>query len=114
MTGETGGHDVEDNFRAYDQSQNVFRPIIVNDLLEPEHPARIVDKVVELLDLSRLYREYKDEGNQPYHPKMMLKVLFYSYYIGVMSSRKMWEGLKTRADYIFLSGDQVPEFRTLN
>jgi hypothetical protein len=45
---------------------------------------------------------------------MMVKVLFYSYMTGMMSCRKMWEGLKNRADYIFLSGDQVPDFRTLN
>ena len=67
-----------DNFRAYDQSQGAFRAIIPNDLLEPEHPARIVDRVVELLDLSSIYGWYQDEGIQPYHPKMMLKVLFYS------------------------------------
>jgi len=103
-----------DNFRAYDQSQGAFRAIIPNDLLEPEHPARIVDRVVELLDLSSIYGWYQDEGNQPYHPKMMLKVLFYSYLIGTMSSRKMWDGLKNRADYIFLSGDQIPDFRTLS
>jgi len=103
-----------DNFRAYDQSQGAFRAIMPNDLLEPEHPARIVDRVVELLDLSGIYGWYQDEGNQPYHPKMMLKVLFYSYLTGTMSSRKMWDGLKNRADYIFLSGDQIPNFRTLN
>jgi len=103
-----------DNFRPYDQSQGAFRAIIPNELLEPEHPARIVDSVVELLDLSSIYGWYQDEGSQPYHPKMMLKVLFYSYLTGRMSSRKMWDGLKNRADYIFLSGDQVPDFRTLN
>lgn len=103
-----------ENFRPYDQSQGVFRPIIPNDLLEPEHAARIVDKVVEMLELREIYDWYKEEGNQAYHPRMMLKVLFYSYLIGTMSSRKMWDGLKTRADYIFLSGDQVPDFRTLN
>ena len=101
-------------FLPYDQAQGVFRPIIPNDLLEPDHPARIVDKVVEMLDLSGIYGWYKNEGNQPYHPRMMLKVLFYSYLMGMMSSRKMWDGLKRRADYIFLSGDQVPDFRTLN
>jgi hypothetical protein len=26
----------------------------------------------------------------------------------------MWEGLKRQADYIYLSGDQIPDFRTLN
>ena len=103
-----------DNFRPYDQSQGAFRAIIPNELLEPEHPARVVNNVVELLDLSSVYSWYQDEGNQPYHPKMMLKVLLYSYQTGTMSSRGMWEGLKQRADYIFLSGDQIPDFRTLN
>jgi len=102
------------NFREYNQAQGVFRPIVPNDLLEQEHPARVIDRVVELLDLEVIYDEYKEEGNPPYHPKMMLKVLFYSYYTGIMSSRKMWKGLKDRADYIFLSGDQVPNFRTIN
>ncbi len=51
-----------DNFRPYDQSQGAFRAIIPNDLLEPERPARIIDRVVEMLDLSKIYAYYKDEA----------------------------------------------------
>jgi transposase len=102
------------NFRDYNQQQGVFRQLVPNELLEDDHPARIVDAVVERLDLTKVYAFYKEEGNTAYHPKMMLKVLFYSYLIGLMSSRKMEAGLTYRADYIFLSGDQVPDFRTLN
>ena len=101
-------------FRTYDQHQSVMRQLVPAQLLEEDHPARIVDAVVERLDLEQIYACYKEEGKPAYHPKMMLKVLFYSYLIGVMSSRKMEEGLDLRADYVFLSGDQVPDFRTLN
>lgn len=101
-------------FRDYNQSQGVFRSIRPNELLEPDHPARVIDKVVEMLDLSEVYADYAEEGNPPYHPQMMLKVLFYAYYRGLMSSRRIWDGLKERADFIFLSGDQVPDFRTVN
>lgn len=45
---------------------------------------------------------------------MMLKVLFYSYYLGIHSCRKIWESLRYRADFIFLSAKQVPDFRTIN
>ena len=45
---------------------------------------------------------------------MMLKVLFYSYLIGNMSCRKMEAELVLRADYVFLSGDQVLDFRTFH
>lgn len=34
------------NFREYNQAQGVFRPIVPHDLLEPEHPARVIDRVV--------------------------------------------------------------------
>lgn len=102
------------NFRDYNQNQTVFRHLIPAQLLEEDHPARIVDEVVERLNLDVIYAWYKNEGKPAYHPKMMLKVLFYSYLIGVMSCRKMEAGLQVRADYVFLSGDQVPDFRTLN
>ena len=69
---------------------------------------------VEMLDLGKIYAEYAEEGSPPYHPQMMLKVLFHSYHCGLMRSRKIWDGLKERADLIFLSGDQVPNFRTIN
>lgn len=83
-------------------------------LLEETHPARIIDKIVETLDLQKIIDSYKNEGNVPYNPKMQLKVLFYAYYIGAMSCRKIWDNLQYRADFIFLSGNQVPNFRTIN
>lgn len=102
------------NFRDYDQKQTVYRQLVPELLLEDDHPARIVNAVVEMLNLERVYAWYKEEGKPAYHPRMMLKVLFYSYLIGNMSCRKMEAGLQLRADYVFLSGDQVPDFRTLN
>ena len=57
------------NFREYNQAQGIFRTIVPEELLELDHPARIIDKVVEMLDLSKLYAYYKEEGNPPYHPR---------------------------------------------
>jgi transposase len=103
-----------EKFKEYNQKQGIFRSIIPGELLEDDHPARIIDRVVERLELEELYNEYSEEGCPAYHPKMMLKVLFYSYMTGMMSCRGMWDNLRYRADYIFLSGDQVPDFRTIN
>ena len=101
-------------FKEYDQGQGIFRAIQPNELLEADHPARVIDKVVELLNLGEIYADYAEEGKPAYHPQMMMKVLFYSYFCGLMSCRKIWDGMKNRADFIFLSGDQVPDFRTIN
>lgn len=102
------------HFREYNQKQSFFRHFIPEQLLAEDHPARVVDAVVERLDLNCLYDVYTEEGNVAYHPKMMLKVLFYSYLCGLMSCRKMEDGMIHRADFMYLSGDQVPDFRTLN
>lgn len=52
-------------FREYDQGQGVLRAIRPNELLQPDHPARVIDKVVEMLDLSEIHADYADEGSPP-------------------------------------------------
>lgn len=111
---EKEGEPTKQNFRDYDQSQVYFVPVRLDNFLETEHPARVIDIIVERMDLSKLYEGYSDEGNPSYHPKMMLKVLFYAYYRGVMSCRQIWDALEFRSDFIFLSAGQVPNFRTVN
>ena len=58
-------------FKDYDQGQGIFRAIQPNELLESDHPARVIDKVVELLDLSETYADYTKEGDPAYHTQMM-------------------------------------------
>ena len=106
--------DWHNNFRPYDQRQRFFVDVSKDSFLEEKHPARIIDLVVEGLDLQELYDQYSDEGNPAYHPKMMLKVLFYAYYVGVMSSRTIWDCVINRADFMYLAAGQVPNFRTIN
>lgn len=101
-------------FKDYSQDQISYTFLTPAKLLEETHPARLVSKIVDYLDLEEIYNCYKDVGNDAYHPKMMLKVLFYSYLTGIFSSRKMEDNLIHRADYMYLSGTQVPDFRTLN
>ncbi len=66
------------------------------------------------MDLEKLYEYYSSEGNQPYHPKMMLKILFYGYYTGIMSCRTIWDSVINRSDFMYLAVGQVPSFRTIN
>lgn len=104
----------KNNFRPYDQEQNFFMTVSKEKFFDEEHPVAIIDLIVERLNLSGIYACYSHEGNQPYHPKMMLKILFYAYYIGVMSCRSIWDSVINRADFIYLASGQVPNFRTIN
>ena len=90
------------NFKEYNQTQAMMGFIVPCDLLEDSHPACLLDKVVEKLDLSAIYEYYSYEGNPSYHPKMMLKVLLYSYMKGDKSCRVINNNLISgRADYYF-------------
>jgi transposase len=106
--------DSPNNFRPYDQRQDFFVSVSKSAFFEAEHPAAVIDSVVERLDLKAVYGDYAKEGNPPYHPKLMLKVLFYAYYCGIMSCRTIWEQVVHRADFIYLAAGQVPNFRTIN
>jgi len=55
--------DRRNNFRRYDQRQRFFVDVSKDSFLEEKHPARIIDLIVEGLDLSELYAQYSDEGN---------------------------------------------------
>ena len=41
-------------------------------------PVRVVDAIVEGLDLKDFKKLYKEKGRCPYHPKMMLKIILYA------------------------------------
>ena len=102
------------NFRAYDQTQSFFITVTKDKFLDASHPAAIIDTIIERLDLENLYNYYSHEGNPPYHPKMMLKILFYGYYTGIMSCRTIWDSVINRSDFMYLAAGQVPNFRTIN
>ncbi|MCK5027894.1 MAG: IS1182 family transposase, partial [Candidatus Pacebacteria bacterium] len=102
------------NFRDYDQSQMFFITVSKEGFIEDNHPVVIIDNIIERLDLGFLYSQYSNEGNPAYHPKMMLKILFYAYYCRIMTSRTIWKNVINRCDFIFLAAGQVPNFRTIN
>lgn len=88
--------------------EDIFAKIPAN------HPARLVNKVVDALDLSNIIALYKGGGCSAYHPRMMLKVLFYGYFSNVYSCRKIAKALGENIHFMYLSGNSTPDFRTIN
>lgn len=102
------------NIRPYNQGQSMLFPPHLHDFIKENDLCRVVDDVVNTLDLSCLYRNVSSEGNMAFHPKMMLKVLFYAYASGIFSSRKIAQALAENVAFIFLAAWQRPDFRTIN
>lgn len=103
-------------FRPYNQSQLLLLPPSLEDWVPEHHLARFVNDTVEQLDLSAILSVYEREsrGYPPYHPAMLLKVLFYGYATGVYSSRKLAKACEDIVVYRYLSANQFPNFRTIS
>ena len=62
-------------FKELTSNQNVLFPVSLSEKIAPNHPVRVVNSVVDALDISCLLWSYKGGGTSSYHPRMMLKVL---------------------------------------
>ena len=102
------------NVKEYNQRQTLLFPPHLKDFLPDDHPAMIINDIVETLDLSCLYRKIPSEGNPSYHPKMMLKILVYAYANGIFSSRKIQAAVQESVAFIFLAAWHKPDFRTIS
>ena len=102
------------NLRPYCQQQSLLFPANLLDFIKDDDLCMVVDDVVNNLDLSCLYANIASEGNMAYHPRMMLKVLFYAYTSGIFSSRKIAKALGENIAFIYLAAWQRPDFRTVN
>jgi transposase len=100
-------------FREYSQSQGFLLPPSLDEFVPENHEARIINDVVDTMDLSPLLAKYEGGGAPAYHPAMMLKVIIYAYSRDIYSSRSIAQGLKADTAFMFLSGLQSPDFRTI-
>lgn len=102
------------SFRHYNQKQITLFPHTFEDLIPATHPVRVVDQVVEGLNLQSLIKTYKKEGNPSYHPKMLLKVMLYAYMTNIYSSRKIELALRENINFMWLSSMTIVDHNTVN
>ena len=101
-------------FKSYNQNDNLLFPPCLGDFIADNDPVRVLNAVVDHLDIRSLEDSYEGGGASSYHPRMLLKVVFYAYLQNVYSGRKMEQLLRRDVNFMWLSGMQVPDFNTIN
>ena len=101
-------------FKDYTQGQTMLFPPSLEELIPSNHPVRVVNSVVDQLDLDRLYARYRGGGASSYHPRMLLKVLVFGYLSNIYSSRKLEACVQQNIYFMWLSGMQQPDHNTIN
>ena len=100
---------MSDPFKPVDRDTPYLLPPSLQDWLPQEHLARFVVEIVDRLDLSELERAYRGRGKTPYHPSVMVALLFYGYATGVFSSRKLEQATYDSVSFRYITANTHPD-----
>jgi transposase len=103
-------------YKPYDLNQAKMIPISYADqVVEGSFEHALNEIVEEHLDLTVFDKRYaNDETGRPaYDPRILLKVVLYGYYKGIISSRALAEACRRNVVFMALSADTRPHFTTL-
>jgi len=100
-------------FRDVDRGTSYLLPPSLDEWLPEDHLARFVVEIVERLDTGALERAYGGGGSAPYHPKMLLSLLFYGYATGVFSSRKLERAAYDSVAFRYIAANTYPDHDTI-
>ena len=89
-------------------------PEEISEKISVNHPVRLVSEMVDQLNIDAIIKQYKGGGTTSYHPRMMIKILFYAYTNNIYSCRKIEKALHENIHFMWLSGHSTPDFRTIN
>jgi len=101
-------------FKDYAQNQIMLIPPTLEEMIDAHHPVRIVNKVIDQIDIDPLFSKYKGGGTTSYHPRMLLKVVVFGYLSNIYSSRRMEAALKENIHFMWISGMNTPDHNTIN
>jgi transposase len=92
----------------------VLFPQRIDEDIAENDPVRIINGIIDGLNLDNILKLYKESGRSPYHPRMMLKVIIYAYMNNIYSCRRIEKLLRRDIHFIWLAGYEKPDFITIN
>src|SRR3954463_2370211 len=103
------------NFLSCDRDQDFLLAPSVRDWLPEDHLAWFVLEVVERLDLSAIYGEYRADGSgRPAHdPSMMVALVVYAYCVGERSSRQIERRCVQDVAFRVIAANRAPDHSTI-
>lgn len=90
--------------------------ISLDACIGPDHPVRLIDALVEKLDLEKLniLLPQSEEGRPAFHPKVLLKLYLYGYTNHIRSSRRLETECRRNLEVRWLLEELVPCYKTIS
>ncbi len=99
-----------------DRKQVALLPECVDDYIGQDNPVRVIDALVDELDLAELGFDGTTPamtGRPSYHPGVMLKIYIYGYLNRIPSSRRLERECQRNVELMWLTGRLAPDFKTI-
>src|SRR4249919_1636569 len=100
-----------------DRGQSPLFPECVEDWIGEDNSVRVIDVLVDGLDLAELGFGGVDPeatGRPSYHPSILLKLYIYGYLNQVQSSRRLEREAGRNVEAMWLLGRLVPDHKTIS
>ena len=94
--------------------QIVLFPQKIDEKIAEDAPVRVLDRLIDCIDLSCFYKLYHELGRSPYHPRVMLKAVLFAYMNNIYSCRKIENSLCRDIHFMWLTGCAYPDHKTIN
>lgn len=104
------------NFLSCDREQDFLMPPSVREWLPAGHLAWWLLDVLEQLDLTAFYAEYRADGSgrAAHDPQMMVGLLLYAYAVGERSSREIERRCAQDVAFRVMAANRAPDHTTIN
>ncbi len=98
-----------------DRAQTSLLPASLEDYVDADNQARIIEAFVEALDLGALGFAIVPAatGRPSYHPATLLKLYIYGYLNRIQSSRRLERECQRNVELMWLTGRLAPDFKTI-
>lgn len=103
-------------YKPYIPDENLIFPPNLGDFIAEDAPVRLISDIVERLNLNEVHQSYSKstDGQPPYNPVMLLKVVLFGYMNNIFSTRGLEDAMRRDAHLIWLSSYQFPDHTTIS
>ena len=95
-------------------NQRQLFPSNIFDLLQDDHECYLYKDVFQQLDTSSLESKFSRNGQNAYHPRLIVSILIFAYSQGLFSSRQIEKRCNEDLSFMYIAGMNCPNFRVLS
>lgn len=104
----------EIRYKPYNQDIVVHLPVRLESVINKNVLVKVVDEVVNRIDVRKLSIYYSGIGCPPYYPLLLIKVWVYGFCNKIYTSRPLAKKIREDLCFMWLAGGSQPCFKTLS